>query len=330
MHLATVFYRTCSKSLLLAIADQAKNNKIAESTIHLHAKQIQQELLNDVYDPSCGLISHSNIRLVDHGDNRGLAKTWNCALRHSARSNNWPIVIANDDINCTSVQLEDALRKFATALSTKEPRFAVIKPASGNGGFSFFGMNQSCYSKVGPFDERIAIAYYEDSDYSYRLKMCDIEIMYIECSLTHETCGTASRLSDSERQALISIKENNKRYYIRKWGGAVGHEKYAYPFGLNNESQCSEEPNEQGKLKRIEQDIRHLLKRGASMNEASDVATIKELICKLEQSPFLQLHPSILKLIYMEISRLYGLLKKRSLQHQFYLAGLGAMSISEN
>lgn len=96
--------------------------------------------------------------------------------------------------------------------------------------FSGFMMNRKCWEDVGEFDEKFFPAYFEDNDYHYRIKLAGLKaIMYPPAMFYHYGSKTQTE-SGSEYVVKSPQFENNRSYYIRKWGGPPGEEKYTMPF----------------------------------------------------------------------------------------------------
>jgi GT2 family glycosyltransferase len=162
------------------------------------------------------------ITKVDH--NAGVSKSWNHfmaeALQRGARS----IVIANDDIEYTD---PTALPRLCEAL--EEHPFAYINATHENA-FSCFGMQLSLARYVGFFDEQFSPAYFEDNDYAYRLKLAGIPMHPVEGQYFHCGSATLGRFDWTRKQMHHHNFRKNAEYYVRKWGGMPGDERYTVPF----------------------------------------------------------------------------------------------------
>jgi GT2 family glycosyltransferase len=85
------------------------------------------------------------------------------------------------------------------------------------------------YDKVGPFDEKYYPAYYEDTDYTYRLQLAGMSKLDTEF-LKPEVFRT-SKSGEKDKNLYNRIFECRK-HYESKWGGAPSEEKYTTPFNL--------------------------------------------------------------------------------------------------
>jgi GT2 family glycosyltransferase len=85
----------------------------------------------------------------------------------------------------------------------------------------------STYDKVGAFDENYYPAYYEDTDYSYRLKLADMNKLDTDFILPEVL--RSSKSGEKDRSLYDKVFEC-RRYYENKWGGAPTQETYKTPF----------------------------------------------------------------------------------------------------
>jgi len=150
-----------------------------------------------------------NTELIEPGRNLGVAASWNLLLEAAG---NEPIVISNDDVALGS---SDFGRIADAAL--KHPLVTAL-------GWALFAQSPACTRAVDWYDEGFWPAYFEDQDYSYRVRLCRVPRRDIAVSATHERSATmaVARNISSEASAL---------YYRAKWGGAVGAEGFTEPFG---------------------------------------------------------------------------------------------------
>lgn len=150
-----------------------------------------------------------NTELIEPGRNIGVAASWNLLLEAAG---NEPIVISNDDV----------------ALATKD--FATLAAASLNAplvtglDWALFAQSRECTDRIGWYDEGFRPAYYEDQDYSYRLRLAGMPRRKVPVGATHVCSATiaVARNISSEVSAL---------YYRAKWGGMPGEERFTEPFG---------------------------------------------------------------------------------------------------
>jgi GT2 family glycosyltransferase len=96
--------------------------------------------------------------------------------------------------------------------------------------FSCFGINELCWKLIGPFDEAFFPAYFEDNDYHTRIKL---EKLKATRNLGNNFYHFGSRTKQKSKNYGDYINMRyiaNRDYYVSKWGGIPGEEKYREPF----------------------------------------------------------------------------------------------------
>lgn len=77
----------------------------------------------------------------------------------------------------------------------------------------------------GMFDTNFYPAYFEDNDYHQRLKITNLKAIKTNKAIYYHF-GSQTKNQNPEIQELVSETYlENERYYCRKWGGNLGHEK---------------------------------------------------------------------------------------------------------
>jgi hypothetical protein len=103
--------------------------------------------------------------------------------------------------------------------------------------FSAFAINKKCWEEVGEFDEGFYPAYFEDNDLHLRIKLLNLKAICLPTSLFyHFGSGTRNDVSRVSNDAKNMQFENNRAYYIQKWGGMPEREKFRHPFNDENKS----------------------------------------------------------------------------------------------
>ena len=98
--------------------------------------------------------------------------------------------------------------------------------------WSAFFITKECTESIGFFDDKFFPAYFEDNDYARR------HSIYFKDKPGQERFEDArldpqvQRNSSTIRQepSLNSNFGRNANYYLRKWGGGLGHERWEVPF----------------------------------------------------------------------------------------------------
>lgn len=168
----------------------------------------------DVELPSCA-------DLIKESRNIGVSASWNKIMDWGFNELNLShLIILNDDIYLgkNHNQVKGYLRKFNLS-------FLV-----GTGTWCAFIISKDVYFKVEDFDENFFPAYYEDNDYFYRMKLSGIDIQH-STFMNPEIYNNS--MSIKRNPALNYSFNNNKMYYIRKWGGEPDKETFSTPFNIS-------------------------------------------------------------------------------------------------
>jgi GT2 family glycosyltransferase len=194
------------------------------------------------------LVTKSPSHVVNLPHNIGVAAAWNLVFKLTPRAPWWLIV--NDDIAFGPGDLE----RLAAAMEDPAPRIAMIH------GFSAFAINQQALELTGFFDENLHPAYFEDNDMTWRASMAGVPLVNVEAHVIHEGSATI-RGHDIYMAQNGRTFSPNSAYYVEKWGGLPGHERYDTPFNgggdigairlsmerLNDHAWARIKPGQQGK-----------------------------------------------------------------------------------
>lgn len=114
-------------------------------------------------------------------------------------------------------------------LSTKDKETVEEAP---HPNFSAFMFSRECWNVVGEFDEVFFPAYFEDNDYHYRMKLAGVaSIVYPPAMFYHFGSRTQNEaLGNGQPLVPSPLFENARAFYVKKWGGAPGDEKYETPY----------------------------------------------------------------------------------------------------
>lgn len=188
-------------------------------------------------------IKQSNVLLIRNSENFGVSKSWNQMLIEAFLANEkykginnsssiiffdkdpkdyvWPtfenVLVLNDDIYLgkTEEQIINFIENNEFSLATTTLTWCA------------FIISKKTFLEVGPFDEKIFPAYFEDNDYAYRLKL---EGKPHTC---HEFLNPETFINSGSIAKDPSLNlnfEKNRQYFIRKWGGEPGKETFLQPF----------------------------------------------------------------------------------------------------
>lgn len=165
-----------------------------------------------------------NTTILRYGKNIGVAASWNNLCHHVYNRLQLPnIILANDDVYLGKKEKEVLDFLYDHAIED----FMVCEKPDKESIWCNFVLPRKTFNYVGPFDENIWPAYFEDNDYAYRMKLKKTSYLphpflypkiYRESMTLHKDKSTNARF-------LV-----NRDYYVRKWGGLPGAETFLIPF----------------------------------------------------------------------------------------------------
>lgn len=130
-------------------------------------------------------------------------------------------------ITCMDIRGETTPNEFSNVSDISKENV----PESLHPNFSAFSVTPRCWEEVGEFDELFEPAYFEDNDFHYRMKLANIKsIVYPPALFYHFGSRTQNEALD---MPIVSTPmfENNRAFYVKKWGGVPGEEKFTMPYG---------------------------------------------------------------------------------------------------
>lgn len=174
-----------------------------------------------------------------------LAQAWNEGIWKYLSKGYETVIVCNDDILLkpdTGTQLEYALhvRQYLDGI---DPKVVLVTsynirdiPDVGcrwgdDPDYSCFAVGREYWDEIGPFDEGFKNAYFEDNDSRRRIEVAGLNAKSW-CPVFHY--GSSTIESDPVRKFEIQDAgafEENRAYYIQKWGGDTGRERFITPFG---------------------------------------------------------------------------------------------------
>jgi GT2 family glycosyltransferase len=94
--------------------------------------------------------------------------------------------------------------------------------------FSCFMITPETYSHIGEFDEGFTPAYFEDNDYCYRTILSGMKCVRSQNAMFYHY----GSLTQNQQVPVVSSASfnQNKNYFINKWGGEPGREVYTIPW----------------------------------------------------------------------------------------------------
>lgn len=190
------------------------------------------------------------VHIIHHDTNKGCGGGWNAGLDFGKANGFTHFAILNNDILVgpnTIQAMYDRMKKGGVMLtSAVDVMREVIVPQqvldasqpvnnkdeseSPHPNFSCYMIDADTVAKVGMFDEDFFPAYFEDNDYHYRIKLAGgTAIANTKAIFVHY----GSRTQNQEAGKPVVPGDTfraNEAYFIRKWGGSPGHEKFDHPF----------------------------------------------------------------------------------------------------
>jgi GT2 family glycosyltransferase len=156
--------------------------------------------------------------------NLGVAASWNMFM-DCLEAYDY-VIIANDDIEVDI----NAIDELYSAAATQDGYIFAGSNSSGNA-FSFFLLKRAGYEAIGPFDETFYPAYFEDGDYARRVKLLGYPLVAVETArYKHTGSSTLKRYNQLESEMHHQSFRRNESYYLEKWGGHPGAERFEKEF----------------------------------------------------------------------------------------------------
>lgn len=180
------------------------------------------------------LVNQNKVEIYLPGKNLGVSGSWNYGINIFRNSGH--ILFINDDVVIGNNQLNQVNEFLSNHI------FWLL---TGNSLWSMFTMSKECWEyflqKDGyVFDENFFPAYFEDNDMHYRIQLA-YEVIYNQhIQYPNEFHAGAIEMNPEIFRNSMTINKDsslnnnfgkNERYYIQKWGGRPGHERFRTPFG---------------------------------------------------------------------------------------------------
>jgi len=150
-------------------------------------------------------------------ENIGVAASWNKLCQIIFTKHDWALLV-NDDVylGYGNSRVNMCIEMSEVGLVQSELNWSVLL------------INKDLYEYIGEFDEGFYPAYYEDSDYMYRLKLHGL-LHEVNNSLNPIDAKVSQTYEKAPELVNLSMRFNRQRY-IDKWGNVPLLEKYTTPF----------------------------------------------------------------------------------------------------
>lgn len=160
-----------------------------------------------------------NIFVFKADENMGVASSWNWLIKKGFGLGYSYAFILNDDIYFGKKEYE--VQEYINL--HKDNGFMVGKDIN----WSSFIISKHTIKKIGWFDENFFPAYYEDNDFCYRMQLAGItrdQSYFLNPKIYRNS------MTIIKAPSLNANFENNRQYFIKKWGGEPTKEKFKTPF----------------------------------------------------------------------------------------------------
>lgn len=188
---------------------------------------------NGTSDDVAGAIHQIQERAIESGDlfteirveqhkNLGCARSWNRIMSTCPG----PWLISGNDMKF----MPGSIGKINSVLA-ENPDASIVCAD----GYAIFCMTPLGIQKVGLFDENFYPAYYEDLDHFQRVRLSGAKAVGVpDFKFVHGEApywGSSTLKSDPALERKFAIITGNLRdYFVRKWGGEPGKEKFKTPY----------------------------------------------------------------------------------------------------
>ncbi len=176
-----------------------------------------------------------------------LAKAWNLGIQMAFDDGCDYVIVANDDILFSPKTVDNLISEYERWQKEKVVMvtgsnifgqlafpYDILKYEPGDGeiadhpDFSCFMVKKGFFEIMGKFDENFVPAWYEDNDAHYRIGLLGYRaISSPRCPIAHFGRGSTQEGANSN---------TSMQYYVNKWGGLPGDEKFVNPFGTDGRS----------------------------------------------------------------------------------------------
>lgn len=158
-----------------------------------------------------------NVKFLNVCDS--VSASWNLLCKTIFEKHDHALIL-NDDI-----YLGSNTDNIEAVITKKKNKGCLILPTPD---WCAFIISKKIFETIGNFDEQFVPAYYEDTDYEYRLKIAGVPV--IKTPELNPFVYNSNKTSEKQPSILEDSKKNKQRY-IDKWGGEPKQEKFKRPYG---------------------------------------------------------------------------------------------------
>jgi GT2 family glycosyltransferase len=193
------------------------------------------DLLNEALERYFEDFKDTEIFIVDNGNqeiitrekkfaiyrperNLGVAGSWNVIVDYASKIEGTHVLMLNDDIYLGRTEHEI---KMLMNQNSDTPFFTSLNH------WCSFILRIDIWKQLGGFDETFFPAYFEDNDFSYRMKLAGLKRLSTSFLTPYIYRNS---MTIAKEPSLNNSFNDNKEYYAKKWGGYVGEETFKTPF----------------------------------------------------------------------------------------------------
>ena len=162
------------------------------------------------------------IVVIENRKNLGFSGSVNQIVKQNTDVPYWII------LSCDWHPNPNQLKKLAERV--EQPFTAMLCDTTQNG-YSAMVFTANLIKKVGMMDENFFPAYYEDNDHRYRMKLVGLQWEMFPLSYKHKVSSTLKSRKEFKVKNKTTFQKNFE-YYVKKWGGIPGAEKFKSPFNV--------------------------------------------------------------------------------------------------
>jgi len=177
-----------------------------------------------------------NITTVSYRHTQSLSRIWNDGLRLAFESLRVPyvLIVNNDTVVPLWLyrMLVDDGGEFVTGVGVATHEETVNPDPSSRSphpDFSCFLMRQSCYEKVGLFDEDFW-AFCGDNDYHLRMHRAGVEAVSLAVPYYHIASGTLKQAQPDVVADICAKADLDRATFVRKYGFTTSSDEYHRQF----------------------------------------------------------------------------------------------------
>lgn len=178
------------------------------------------------YERLTALAGSRGLTLWHPEHNLGVAASWNLIVRLGWGWGHEVVFLGSNDTLLRPGTLAAAHERLLAA-PEDEPLLHIHA-------WNFFALHTRAIPRVGWFDENFYPAYKEDQDYAYRCELAGVrhpDLRAPECGAEHLQSQTIRSDPEYETRNQSTHFAWNLPYYLSKWGGDRGEERFTTPFG---------------------------------------------------------------------------------------------------